>query len=273
MDFDYAYTEHPAVPSPLSLRSIYLVYADPSYDVLKGSSQPASHVAFRTLSGSGGIRLEGGEEISVEADSLIVCRQADVRRYRCIGVNWDFWWFEFHCECGPELPLGSALTVRWNVQEASDCRRALTLLKEGTRESLVAASALTAYLLHDWRCRLAEPAIPQAPHRKSVEELIARLRREDAPSPTVAEMARQVGLGERRFRQVFEAVVGCAPKRYLVSLRMQRAEELLRNTPFSIGTISDRLGYQNAFHFSREFSKHAGMPPSRFRRGKGKGNG
>ena len=269
MEFDFSTTDRPAATQTLALKTIYTVAADPSYDVPKGLAASESLIALRTLRGVGEIEFVDGSEQSLTADSLLLCPYDEIRRYRCTSDSWDFWWFEFRSEGDIGLPQRTLLPMIFSEQEAADCRRALDLLKVGSESTLAAASALVGYLLQDWRCRIAGTSTRLAPHRHAIADLLESLRRSDVPVLSVADMARQVGLGERRFRQVFESAVGCAPKRYMVSLQMQRAEELLRNTPFSIGAIAERLGYQNAFHFSREFSKHAGVPPSRFRRGEG----
>ena len=47
---------------------------------------------------------------------------------------------------------------------------------------------------------------------------------------------------------------------------MERARYLLRETEFSIGEISDQLGYKNQHHFSTAFKKQFGMTPSQAKR-------
>jgi len=79
-------------------------------------------------------------------------------------------------------------------------------------------------------------------------------------------MANNCGLSERRFREVFSEQVGKSPKCYYEELRMQMAGEYLRNTPLTIGEISEKLGYRNQFYFCRAFTKNFGVNPSNYRR-------
>ena len=51
------------------------------------------------------------------------------------------------------------------------------------------------------------------------------------------------------------------PHDWLLGLRMERAVELLPETP-CIKEVSAELGYKNQHHFSREFKKHYGHAPS-----------
>jgi DNA-binding LacI/PurR family transcriptional regulator/AraC-like DNA-binding protein len=47
-------------------------------------------------------------------------------------------------------------------------------------------------------------------------------------------------------------------------LKMERAKLLLENKLLNISEISDRLGYQNQFYFSRVFKKHTGISPKKW---------
>jgi AraC family transcriptional regulator len=104
------------------------------------------------------------------------------------------------------------------------------------------------------------------PHREAVQKVMEHVAANVANNITVGEMAEVAGLCERRFRQVFLEITGMQPKKHLDSLRLRMAEELLKNTPFSIGDISERLGYSSQFHFCRAFGKTHGISPSHFRK-------
>ena len=51
-------------------------------------------------------------------------------------------------------------------------------------------------------------------------------------------------------------------------LRMEHAMELLKNPELTIQQIASRVGYENAFNFSRSFKAEYGISPSHFRNGK-----
>lgn len=52
---------------------------------------------------------------------------------------------------------------------------------------------------------------------------------------------------------------------YLRMLRMEHALELLKNPELTIQEIASRVGYENAFNFSRSFKAEYGISPSHFR--------
>lgn len=54
-------------------------------------------------------------------------------------------------------------------------------------------------------------------------------------------------------------------QQYLLMLRMEHALELLKDPSLTIQQIAARVGYENAFNFSRSFKAQYGVSPSHFR--------
>lgn len=52
----------------------------------------------------------------------------------------------------------------------------------------------------------------------------------------------------------------------LLSVRIQKAQELLRNTSESIESIADQVGYHDYFYFVKVFKKATGISPTAFRK-------
>lgn len=82
---------------------------------------------------------------------------------------------------------------------------------------------------------------------------------------TTASLAKDIGLSDRQLRRRFRHVYGKTPRRYLVEVRLQRAEELLRTTDLGIEQIAQAVGYQNVAAFDRTFKRAFGVTPSELR--------
>ena len=92
---------------------------------------------------------------------------------------------------------------------------------------------------------------------------------EDPGSPwTVESLARIARASRSQFAEQFRHAVGDTPARYLTRVRMEQAERMLRDGA-PVSDIAYRLGYESDEGFSRAFRRHAGVPPSRWRRGAG----
>ncbi len=58
----------------------------------------------------------------------------------------------------------------------------------------------------------------------------------------------------------------CTPNKYLISLRMQKAQQLLaHHEELSIRQVGEAVGYPEQGYFSRIFKKHVGLSPLEYR--------
>lgn len=78
-------------------------------------------------------------------------------------------------------------------------------------------------------------------------------------------LGRQVGLSRARFSTLFARHVGHPPQVYIESLRLTRAAQLLRSSPWQVGRIAQAVGFDDALYFSNRFRRRYGMPPTTFR--------
>ena len=65
----------------------------------------------------------------------------------------------------------------------------------------------------------------------------------------------------RTLERHFLRQIGKSPKTWLTDERMRQAAELLRDDS-SVKEVATRLGFTNQQHFSREFKRQKGCPPS-----------
>lgn len=82
---------------------------------------------------------------------------------------------------------------------------------------------------------------------------------------TVTELAAVCGLSRSLFADIFVAVTGDTPGRYLAIVRMEKAQDLLRIRALSLADVAHRSGYGTDMAFIRAFKRHVGMTPGRFR--------
>ncbi|MET0387703.1 MAG: AraC family transcriptional regulator [Polyangiales bacterium] len=121
---------------------------------------------------------------------------------------------------------------------------------------------------------IAPAAEPTTPRRGSptqhgdppVQRAIRLLREDLAARWTVTRLARKVGLSRPVFARRFVQSTGVSPARYLTRERMQRAAQLLRDTPWTLAQVASRVGYDSEFAFNRAFKRHHHVAPGTFRR-------
>jgi len=82
---------------------------------------------------------------------------------------------------------------------------------------------------------------------------------------SVAEMSRYMGMSKRSLGYYCTDYLGVSPARALAAYRITKAEELLTETTLSIQEISNKLGFDNPFHFSRVFKRFSKKSPKNYR--------
>lgn len=66
--------------------------------------------------------------------------------------------------------------------------------------------------------------------------------------------------------RIFKQEVGMSPIDYLIHVRIDEAQKMLRNTNIAIADIAHLVGFQSPSHFSKTFRELSNMTPSQYRR-------
>jgi len=82
----------------------------------------------------------------------------------------------------------------------------------------------------------------------------------------IAKLASACNMSMSTLLRSFKRANGCAPKEYLLRLRVNCASELLLTTDLDIGEAGLRSGFEDANYFSREFKRATGLSPRSYRR-------
>lgn len=80
------------------------------------------------------------------------------------------------------------------------------------------------------------------------------------------QLAAQAGLSKFHFNRLFKAATGVSPSHYHITLRLDAAKRLLRETKKSVIEVALEVGYSNPSHFAQLFRRETGLSPSDYRR-------
>lgn len=105
----------------------------------------------------------------------------------------------------------------------------------------------------------------QAAARDPFERLRGQLVTHPHERPSVAAMARGVGLSEKHFIRAFKQRYGETPRACQIRLRCERAAYLLAETAAGVGEIAAELGYPDCASFSKQFKGVMGASPGSWR--------
>jgi AraC-like DNA-binding protein len=103
--------------------------------------------------------------------------------------------------------------------------------------------------------------IPVYVHLRRAKDLIDRDFAEPLDVPA---LAREAHFSRAHFVRSFKRAFGETPHRYLLRRRIERAKELLRNTPLSVTEVSLAVGFRSLGSFSSAFRQLVGESPSAY---------
>ena len=251
------------------------------------------HGAIRATSSSGGtVLLRAGDValvLSGEAHALRLCADAPVQVL-------DFLREDRTVDAPPVFTVGTGGAVGARVLSG---RLAASLPAGTSRQALPGLQRLAAGEQAPWSALIQSDALARAGIGPGSAALLTRLaglaitahlrseprvralfspERQDpvgqamqliAGNPsanwTVERLARSVGMGRSNFAAHFTAQVGRAPMEVVAEQRMEQAASLLRNGTLKVAEISELCGYGSEAAFSRRFTRHFGISPSRMR--------
>jgi len=95
------------------------------------------------------------------------------------------------------------------------------------------------------------------------ESLAGVFHRHLRDNPTVQQMAKEAGMSARHLTTLTRQMFGNGPARFLLELKLRKAEEMLLYRGLRVKEVSEDLGFANPYHFSRAFRRVHGRPPSR----------
>ncbi len=84
----------------------------------------------------------------------------------------------------------------------------------------------------------------------------------------ISSLARHFGLSQNHLCTIFKKEHRVTPQEYLISVRIEKAKQLLMNSSkkFTVSEIALAVGFEDALYFSKSFHKRVGVSPSEFRR-------
>jgi transcriptional regulator GlxA family with amidase domain len=81
------------------------------------------------------------------------------------------------------------------------------------------------------------------------------------------ELAKRVGFSTRQLERLFCKYLGHSPTSHYLSIRLERARGLLRQTSMPILSVGVACGFVSASHFSKSYHEYFGRTPSAERKG------
>lgn len=207
-----------------------------------------------------------------EAMQLMIWPPRARQFYGCADASWSHSWM--HCEGrliarlvrSLALPTGVPIPGGDPLQADSHL---LAILQELTGPG-PADARIVGNLVENWLRHVARRLHHPAGSGGQVPERFVQLQRYLAAhynDPVrLKDIAARLNLSAPHCCSQFKRHFGVSPIQYVVQQRIAHAKFLLSNRNLTITEIAREVGYEDLYHFSKLFKKHAGASPAAMRR-------
>lgn len=103
---------------------------------------------------------------------------------------------------------------------------------------------------------------------EAFEQLITYINHNYNSNITLDQMASIAHVSVSYLNRLFKAKFNCTPLKYLQTVRIKKATQLLKTTNYSVQEVSFLTGYEDPRYFCRVFKYHTGILPSTCRKKK-----
>jgi len=97
--------------------------------------------------------------------------------------------------------------------------------------------------------------------RLQMHRILHRMHTDYAKRLEVAGLAMEAGMSVSALHHHFKALSGTSPLQYLKTVRLHKARMLMAQESVGASVAADRVGYESASQFSREFKRLFGFSP------------
>lgn len=86
---------------------------------------------------------------------------------------------------------------------------------------------------------------------------------------TLSDMAELIPFSPSRFHSIYKSLFGTTPNKDLIDIRISLAKSLLQSRPeMTLVEAAEMLGYNDQYHFIRQFKAFVGLSPGKYRKSK-----
>lgn len=243
------------------------------------------HVAIYLLQGSMEI-IEDGIPYRIMPDQIFFLKSG-IHHWgnRSFEIGSSWYYAHFYCDapssCMEELPRGIYYDERVSLKPSEKDRYFITLPKlinceEKTQIKRNFEKMIEAHIhgnipqtsIRLWQIFLecAQNAQDDKVSNSYAEQIQNYVRQHYIDGFTSAQIQEACGLSYKYAGTLFKEVTGQTIKEYQCTLRLRKAEQLLKETNKSITEIAQLTGFSDVFYFSKIFHRKKGCPPGEYRK-------
>lgn len=118
--------------------------------------------------------------------------------------------------------------------------------------------------LNKWLVTMIETLIEEMAHTGVIFRAKQYINQNYDKNISLGDVAKYSGISESYLSREFRNKTGDSFSNYILKVRMNKAIELIKNSNLKIYEIAEKVGFNNAEYFSKQFKKVMGKSPKNF---------
>lgn len=211
------------------------------------------------IRGSFSFTLDGGEQTAHSGELVLI----DCFKPHTYYTNDSFEAYWLHINGANTYELFNEITRRFSNIITADCEEKIKDIYSAIKTSVQMSEGEMSLKIYELLMSLF--ANNQVNGIDAFSDAINYISKHYNETITVESIANVVHLSPSQFSRKFKKQTGTSPYDYILSIRLTKAKELLKNTSLSVSEIAYRTGFQSDSNFIYFFKKQEGISPLKFR--------
>ncbi|MBR5152940.1 MAG: helix-turn-helix transcriptional regulator [Clostridia bacterium] len=214
----------------------------------------------------------GDEKINVLPNSMIIFNKGTPQRYAANNEVFVNDWIHFSLTPEEEALLFKNTNILDKLVELENAATLSKIIKM-MQEEYVSANAYknkTLELFLEIICTKYRESFHQLATNKMYYNEMVKIRTKIYNTPsvkhTVENLAGELNLSKSYFQHLYKKYFDVSPITDVINSRIEYSKRLLSSTNYSVGTISELLGYSSDTQFMKQFKLITNMTPREYRK-------
>lgn len=241
----------------------------------KGNNIRKNYVIHYIQNGQGSFQSAGHHVVKLQKGDLFILPKGIPCFYQADGKHpWSYFWIGISGTKIANILANSSLSNKNYLRQVKGSQFSTSLhqlfkaihAKANLANTLKAESLLYQtfyYLVTEY------PAKKQRKNNFYREEINIAIqyfeKNYDDPNCNITELCHHLDLSRSYIYTLFKKNTDSSPQKFLTRLRMEKAKSLLKNSDETMQYISQNIGYNDEFTFSKSFKRYVGLSPKIYR--------
>jgi len=178
--------------------------------------------------------------------------------------------FQAPAASGREKALPHGIGPAALDEEMANATTRLVKCLQSEAESQILGPGLVREVLYRALCGAQAPVLHSLAMHSGAFSQVARvlkiMQSDYAEKLDVEKLAGKAGMSSSAFHRAFKEITSDSPMQYLKKIRLTRAKDLMVHENMKAYIAADKVGYESATQFSREYKRYFGRSPAQMTR-------